>query len=97
MNHILLDCPNSLPCKIIQNFAKIIREMKGEKWEKITYGKIMGTHIELNSTNLHLFKTLQYLCQDMPQDFTATNIVHFPQLLKRGETWTVCPLCDHNL
>jgi hypothetical protein len=32
-------------CKIIWNLAKIIWEMKGEKWEKITYGKIMGCNL----------------------------------------------------
>jgi hypothetical protein len=45
MDHILVDCPNSLPCKIIWNLAKMVWEMKGEKWEKMTFGKIMGCNL----------------------------------------------------
>jgi exonuclease III len=45
MDHILIDCPKSLPIKIIWNLAKRLWEMKGEKWESINYGKIIGCNL----------------------------------------------------
>lgn len=45
MDHILVDCPNSLPIKVIWTLAKELWEMKGNMWEPIKYDKIMGCNL----------------------------------------------------
>lgn len=45
MNHILVDCPKSLPIKIVWGLAKKLWEMKGGEWKDVTHGEIMSCNL----------------------------------------------------